>query len=208
MHGQIGVIGMKRTPDEQIAAEVLDTMKVIIRRAIMTLWTIKDPDRKYLDASNGWLMSTIRERSESYGWNAYGFEPLPHDISMMEVVAGWLAWLRRTEGEQSIRRLIAWTLGVQTWKIGMREKCSEQTIRNRIDRSVVAIIRKFAGADISVEIIEDPTVPKPYAMVLERTQVTDCPVILRKVYIYDKGFYIGGKRHRDGREKAERFLTA
>lgn len=195
-------------PDEEIAADVLSVMKAIVRRAIMTLWTLKDPDRRYLTPrSSSWLLSIVRERSESYGWANYGFEPTAHDISQMEIVAGWLAWLRRTDGEQALRRLIAWTLGVQTWKIGQRERCSERTIRNRIDRSITAIVQKFAGADISVEIIEDPKITKPYSMVTEPNIVMDQPVVLRKVYVYDKGFYLGSKRHNDGRHKAEKYLT-
>lgn len=194
--------------DAQIAAECFATVKEIIRRAIVTLWTLKDPDRKYLAArSSSWLLSVVRERSESYGWATYGFEPTPHDISQMEIVAGWLAWLRRTEGEQSLRRLIAWTLGVQTWRIGQREKCSERTIRNRMDRSVAAIIRQFAAADLSVEIVEDLKITKPYSMVTEPNVVTNMPVTLRKVYIYDKGMFIGSKRLRDGREKAEKYVA-
>lgn len=193
--------------EHEVAAEVLHTVKEIVRRAIITLWTLKDPDRRYLRApSSSWLLSVVRERSESYGWANYGFEPTAHDISQMEIVATWLAWLRRTEGEQALRRLIGWTLGIQTWKIGMRERCSERTIRNRIDRSIVAIINKFAGAGLSVETVEDPTMTKPYAMVTEPNIVTDAPVILRKVYIYDQGFYIGGRRWRDGREKADKYL--
>jgi hypothetical protein len=201
-----GVIGMTKPTDEQIATEALAVLKEIVRRAIMTLWTLKDPDRKYQrPVSAGWLLSVVRDRQESYGWANYGFEPTPHDISQMEIVAGWLAWLRRTEGEQALRRIIAWTLGVQTWKIGMRERCSEQTIRNRIDRSIVAIMRQFASADISVEIVDDPKVTNPYAMVTEPNVVTNQPVVLRKVYVYDKGFYRGSQRVRDGREKAEKF---
>jgi hypothetical protein len=219
MQIQIGIAGMTQSKllranvpepksDTEIAAEVLAVMKAIVRRAIMTLWTLKDPDRRYLNPpSSNWLLSIVRERSESYGWADYRFEPMPHDISQMEIVAGWLAWLRRTEGEQALRRLIAWTLGVQTWRIGQRERCSDQTIRNRIDRSIVAIIRKFAGADISVEIVEDAKITKPYAMVTEPNVVTNDPVILRKVYVYDKGFYLGSKRLNDGRYKAEKYLT-
>lgn len=194
--------------DAEIAAEAFAAVKEIIRRAIVTLWTLKDPDRKYLAArSSSWLLSVVRERSESYGWATYGFEPTPHDISQMEIVAGWLAWLRRTEGEQALRRLIAWTLGVQTWRIGQRERCSERTIRNRMDRSVAAIMRQFAAADLSVEVVEDLKVTKPYSMVTEPNIVTDAPVTLRKVYIYDKGMFLGSKRLRDGREKAEKYAT-
>ena len=216
MHGMIGMSPksvllvaapvIARPSDEQIAAECFAAVKEIVRRAIITLWTLKDPDRKYLTArSSSWLLSVVRERSESYGWATYGFEPTPHDISQMEIVAGWLAWLRRTEGEQALRRLIAWTLGVQTWRIGRREGCSEQTVRNRMDRSVAAIIRQFAAADLSVEVVEDLKVTKPYSMVTEPSSVTDAPVTLRKVYIYDKGMFLGSKRLRDGREKAEKF---
>lgn len=203
-----GTIAMTLSHDEQVAHDALGVLKEIIRRAIVTLWTLKDPDRRYLNPNlSGWLLPTVRERSESYGWGSYGFEPTPHDVSQMEIVAGWLAWLRRTEGEQAIRRLIAWTLGVQTWKIGQRERCSERTIRNRIDRSVAAIMCQFAGAEFSVEIVDDPKVTKPYSMVTEPSIVTNDPVVLRKVYIYDKGFYRGSHRVRDGREKAERYLT-
>lgn len=194
--------------DAEIAAEAFAAVKEIIRRAIITLWTLKDPDRKYLaQRSSSWLLSVVRERSESYGWATYGFEPTPHDISQMEIVAGWLAWLRRTEGEQALRRLIAWTLGVQTWRIGRREGCSEQTIRNRMDRSVAAIIRRFASADLTVEIVEDPKITKPYSMLTIPSLVLDQPVILRKVYIYDKGMFLGSKRLRDGREKAEKYAV-
>jgi hypothetical protein len=218
MHGHIGMNEKSvliaapprsaRPTDEQIAAEAFAAVKEIIRRAIITLWTLKDPDRKYLTArSSSWLLSVVRERSESYGWATYGFEPTPHDISQMEIVAGWLAWLRRTEGEQALRRLIAWTLGVQTWRIGRREGCSEQTVRNRMDRSVAAIIRQFAAADLSVEIVEDMKMTKPYSMVTEPNIVTDNPVTLRKVYIYDKGMFLGSKRLRDGREKAEKYVV-
>jgi hypothetical protein len=51
---------------EDIAAEAFAAVKEIIRRAIITLWTLKDPDRKYLTArSSSWLLSVVRERSES-----------------------------------------------------------------------------------------------------------------------------------------------
>src|SRR5688500_458250 len=101
MHGQISMqipsAKNRVTTDEQIAADALAVLKEIVRRAIVTLWTLKDPDRKYLaHRPSNWLLSVVRERSESYGWSTYGFEPTAHDISQMEIVAGWLAWLRRT----------------------------------------------------------------------------------------------------------------
>jgi hypothetical protein len=193
-----------------IAEEALATLKVIIRRAIVTLWTLKDPDRRYLSqgGATAWLLPVVRERSESYGWASYGFEPTPQDISQMEVVAVWLAWLRRTEGLQAIRRLIAWTLGIPTTRLGKREGVSDQTIRNRIDRSIVAIMNEFASVNLEIEEVEDPNVTHPYSMTLEKPSGQEGPVVLRKVYIYDKGFYLGSKRWRGAQEKGAELISA
>lgn len=190
------------------AADAFETVKEIVRRAIITLMTLRDPHRKYQYRGSAWLFPVVNQAQEAYGYVQYGFEPTPHDISQMEIVAEWLAWLRRQEGEWSLRRIISWTLGVPTWRIGAREKCSERTIRNRIDRSIAAIIGQFAAVDFTVEEIEDPKVATPYAMILDKPGGPHGgPVILRKVYIYDKGFMRGGRRMRDGREKAERFMA-
>jgi hypothetical protein len=162
----------------------------------------------------------VNAAQESYGYARYGFEPTPHDISQMEIVAGWLSWLRRTEGEFAIRRLISWTLGVPTWRIGSRERCSERTVRNRIDRSIAAIIRQFAAADITIEVAQDRRQPEalvngktlvplhPYDLVFDKPAGPHGgEVVLRKVYIYDKGFMLGSKRLRDGKHKAEKFVA-
>jgi hypothetical protein len=76
-----------------------------------------------------------------------------------------------------------------------------------MDRSVAAILRQFASADLTVEVVEDPKVTKPYSMVTEPNIVTNNPVTLRKVYIYDKGMFLGSKRLRDGRERAEKYAV-
>lgn len=207
------------THDETLASEALAAIKAIIRRGIMTLLTLRDPDKKYQRGfkDSAWLFPVINTAQEAYGYSNYGFEPTPHDLSQLEIVAGWLSWLRRTEGEGAIRRLIAWTLGIQTWKIGSRERCSERTIRNRIDRSVAAIIREFAAVDIQVEMIEYDRIPKAMAAGKEiglppaYSMIFAPPpgphggqVVLRKVYIHDKGFMIGGREVRDGRDKLRR----
>jgi hypothetical protein len=69
------------------------------------------------------------------------------------------------------------------------------------------MMRKFAGADFSIEVAEDPKVTNPYAMVFQKPLGIGGEVVLRKVYIYDKGFFRGSKRVRDGREKAEKFVA-
>lgn len=191
---------------KDIAAEAFAAIKTIVRRGIMTLMTLRDPDRKYHHRVSAWLFPVVNKAQESYGYVQYGFEPTPHDISQMEIVAGWLAWMKRTEGELALRRIISWTLGVPTWRLASRERCSDRTVRNRIDRSIVAIIRNFAAADISVEIIEDGETKNPYKMVFDRPSGPHGgTVILRKVYVYDAGFMIGSKTVRDGRYKADKF---
>lgn len=203
---QLSETGMAKPeiPEPQPAELAFEAFKEIVRRAIMTLLALKDPDRRWQSMSDGWLLSTVRDAREAYGYSEYRWEPSAHDISQMEVVAGWLAWLRRTEGEGALRRIIAWTLAVPWWKLGQRERCSERTVRNRLDRSMASMVQRFASVDLSVEEVEDSKVATPYAMVLEKPSDTDGPVVLRKIYIYDQGFMIGSRKWRDGREKAEK----
>lgn len=192
---------------EKIAVEAFEAIKSIIRRGIMTLLTLRDPDRKYQYRYSGWLFPVVRKAQEAYGYSKYGFDPTPHDLSQMDIVAVWLAWLKRSQGEDAVRRLISWTLGVPTWRIATRERCSERTVRNRMDRSVASIIQKFAAVDISVEIVEDDKIVTPYAMIFDRaTGPHGGPVMLRKVYIYDSGFMLGHKKWRNGHEKAEKYV--
>lgn len=202
--------------------EAFIAVREIVRRAIMTLMAIKDPDERYLHSNSAWCFAVVRDAREAYGYGTASvarFQPSSHDISQMETVAVWLAWLRRTEGEGALRRIIAWTMGVPVWRLGQREKCSERTIRNRIDRSIAAIIRQFAHADLTVEIVEEPikSLPaesvregrpnSPFGLFLEKPHGPHGAVILRKVYVYDIGFMIGGKRWRDGREKVDKLVA-
>ena len=123
--------------DREIRQELLAAMREIIRYAVMTLNAVRDPDARY----RGWskLPTTIvRDVQEAYGYSTpwvRRFSPTARDITQMEVVMPWLAWLRREEGQDAIRRIIAWSLGVSVWRIGQREECSESTVMNRIDRS-------------------------------------------------------------------------
>ncbi len=210
--------GRKQTPEERMTQteQAFEAVKAIVRRAIVTLMTLRDPDRKYQYRDSSWLFPVVNKAQESYGYVQYGFDPTPEDISQMEVVATWLAWLRRTEGEQALRRLISWTLGVPTWRIGSRERCSERTIRNRIDRSIAAIIKKFAAVDIAVELVEEIYDGKklttrngrarsPFGLMFDRPDGLSGEVVLRKIYVHDIGFMIGNRRWRDGRHLAARF---
>ena len=205
---------------EETAA--FNAVKEIVRRAVLTLSAIQDPDARFRRGhQSSWTLPVVRDAAESYGYGAPSlarFVPTPRDVSQMEVVATWLAWLRRTEGEGALRRIIGWAKGIPGWSLGMKERCSERTIKNRIDRSIAAIIRQFAAVDLVVELIDEEMVlhetltPRqgrangPFSMVLEKPE-GGSQVILRKVYIHDVGFVIGPKRLRNGHHKAERMMA-
>lgn len=220
MHGAIAL--KREIPLEGQALDAFIAVKEIIRRAILTLAAIKDPDERFRRGHQStWTLPVVHDAHDAYGYGVPSnakFIPSPQDISQMETVAVWLAWLRRTEGEYALKRIIGWAKGVPGWMLGTREKCSERTIRNRIDRSVTAIIEKYTGANLVIEIVNEEMAPPdslsprqgraagPFAMVLERAEGGE-RVILQKVYVYDVGFMKGAKRLRDGREKAERFVS-
>jgi hypothetical protein len=192
-------------PDE-IRQELLAAMREIIRRAIITLNAVPDIDARY----RGWAKSPVRivrDQQEAYGWALVSikYQPSPQEIEQADLVHPWLAWLRRVEGQTDFDRIIAWSLGVPAWKLGQRERCSDRTIINRIDRSVGAIIKTFADVDISVEYVDEPHKKAVYAMVWEYPPgpITG-EVKSMKIYIGDRGFWKAGRYLRDGHEKINR----
>lgn len=179
-----------------IPAELLDAMREIVRRALMTLAAVRDPDHRFLGYARQ-AGNIVHEVKEAYGYSSASvrnFAPTAYEISQMEVVLPWLAWLRRQEGEQAIRRIIAWSMGSALWRIGQRESCSERTVTNRIDRSISAIIQQFTGANIPVERVEEPYKGATYALVYERLSGPHGECVIQKVYIGGLGFMKGHKK--------------
>lgn len=112
----------------------------------------------------------------------------------MEFFSGWLAWLRRQEGEMALRRIIGWSMGAALWRLGQREGCSGDTIMNRINRSIAAMISHFAGANIEIEIVDEPYKGAVYAAIVEKAPGPHGECVLMKVYISDYGFMKGGRK--------------
>ena len=189
-----------------IRLELLQAMREILRRSLMTLNAIRDPDARY----RGWAQlpaPIVRDVADAYGYSTpwvRKFSPSPRDIAQMEIVLPWLAWLRREEGQAAIRRMIAWSLGVSVWRIAQREECSEATIQNRIDRSVAAIIRKWTGTDIPVEVVEEPHQGVTYAFIWEKAPGPVGVVKLMRIYVGGRGMWKAGRYLRDGRHKIQR----
>lgn len=187
-----------------IPPDLLEAMREIVRVAIVTLAALRDPDRRFLGYAS-LPQNVVHDVHEAYGYSSATvreFIPSTFHISQMEVVLPWLAWVRREEGDKAIRRIIGWAMGVAAWRLGQREACSERTIQNRIDRSICAIIRKFAHAELDVERVEEPYKGATYAMVFERAVGTEAPVLIQKVYIGGMGMMRGGKRLRTALETA------
>ena len=195
-------------PDE-IRQELLAAMREIIRYVVMTLHAVPDPDARYPRLGEAAQPMFIREAKKPTAttppWVRAG-SPHARDITQMEVVMPWLAWLRREEGEDAIRRIWAWSLGV----IGLAHRPARGvqriTVMNRIDRSVVRIIRQFANADIPVEHIEEPYQGVSYALIFERTNPTSSGEIqlMRRSTLVVKACGNAAGYLRDGTHKIER----
>src|SRR3990167_6073221 len=126
-----------------IPPDLFHCMREIIRRAVMTLAALRDPDRRFM----GWSrlpVHVVHDIQEAYGYSSAsvrGFSPSPQEVDQMEIVLPWLAWLRQSEGDLACRRILGWAMGAALWRLGQREKCSDRTVTNRIDRSIAAIIK-------------------------------------------------------------------
>lgn len=195
---------LKKAKYDEVSADLIYCLREIVRRSVMTLAALRDPDRRYV----GWSTlpaNIVHDVRDAYGWSSAsvrGFAPSPHEVGQMEVVLPWLAWVRREESDAACRRILGWAMGAPVWRLAQREGCSERTIHNRIDRSVVAIIRRFVGVEIEIEAIDEPWKGAPFAMVYDfPAGPHGGEVQIRKVYVGGIGFVKGGKRIRTGQEK-------
>lgn len=176
----------------------LAAVRELIRYAVMTLSALRDPDAKYLGLAQ-LPAPVVHDTREAYGYSSAvvrSFQPSARDISQMEFFAPWLAWLRRTEGEQALRRIIGWAMGVAVWKLGQREGCHPDTIDNRIDRSIAAMVRHHIGRSIEVEQVEEPYKGALYSAIIHKSPGPHGVAKLQKVYVADYGFMKGGRKLR------------
>jgi hypothetical protein len=79
----------------------------------------------------------------AYGYNETHVRIVPtaREIEQAETVAEWLALLGHHYG--GVPRLVAWAHDDPVWRMAERERYSERTIHNRIDRSVALILGPF-----------------------------------------------------------------
>ena len=198
------------TPPE--ARAMLASLREVVRRAWRTLAALRDPDLHYF-RRGGWLFTVVREVGEAYGYAAArvrAFQPTSLDVSRMETVMGWMAWLRRTEGELAIKRLIGWSMGAPLWQMARREGCSERTVVNRIDRSLNAVLKAFGDLDARPETVEEPA----QRVIGMRAHVSERPTEMRpgtlepgRLWIDGIGWMFKGRPWNDGHALTDRFTN-
>jgi hypothetical protein len=145
----------------------LEQLKITVKNAWITLSMLPDPDARFRRAfGRSWTLPIVHDPNLAYGSIPASWlgTPSAHEITLMEATFEWLVWLRCQEppdgGEYSIKRISAWALGQPVWKIAQRERCSERTIHNRIDRSIAKISAKFKNVEVEIEQIEESE-PRP-----------------------------------------------
>lgn len=182
---------------EAEAKRLLIALRSLVQRSWKTLMGMPDCDAKYLNQKSGWVFSVVHDAREAYGYSparVRTFTPSAQDISNMEVVMTWMAWLRRKEGNLAIQRIMSWSLGLPLWQISQRERCSERTVLNRIDRSLTAILAKFLAADLDLEIVEEPLAAPVTSFCEERPVMGESASIEPgKVWIAGIGWMFRGK---------------
>ncbi|MGX1105440.1 hypothetical protein AB7M47_003823 [Bradyrhizobium elkanii] len=190
------------TPKQQHSA-----LKVAIKRGIVVLDALGDTELKFQSVSQVWNRATA-DATLAYGYNETRVRIVPtaREIAQAETVADWLAWLGHHHG--GVPRLVAWAHDEPIWRMAERERCSERTIHNRIDKSVALILEHFGGVELSIEVVDEPTGRAHLPNFLtERAMAGVNPLVNPhgKVWIGGVGWMKDGKRWNDGREKAARF---
>ncbi|MCW2112488.1 DUF6362 family protein [Bradyrhizobium elkanii] len=190
------------TPKQQHSA-----LKVAIKRGIVVLDALGDTELKFQSVSQVWNRATA-DAALAYGYNETRVRIVPtaREIAQAETVADWLAWLGHHHG--GVPRLVAWAHDDPVWRMAERERCSERTIHNRIDRSVALILDQFGGVEISMPVIEEgPMLAHSPNFLTEKGTAGVNPVVNphAKVWIGGVGWMKDGKRWHDGQHKAARY---
>jgi hypothetical protein len=116
------------------------------------------------------------------------------DISHMEIVMEWLAWLRREEGDLALRRVIGWARGTPLYVLAHRERRCTRTIENRIDRSMAAILSEFLAVRIAIPVVDEaPAVLPRITSFTDRPSAADVPFTG-----IGSGFMPAARRNRTG----------
>jgi hypothetical protein len=113
--------------------EIRAACAVLIRRAILTLAAIPDPDRRFQQSPQSCMPQPVHDAIEAYGYRsarARRFHPTPADLDRYLIVLPWLGWLgRQRGGERDVQILIARAHGCPWWKLSERFNRGDDTLR-------------------------------------------------------------------------------
>ena len=142
-----------------------DLVRELLRRAILTLASLADPDLRYrLGPRTAWppYVQHARDAYASAPPNIRVFHPTSRDIEVVTDVLRHLAKYGREQNTQDLKLFHAWVFGASTWMLQMRvttnrrQPASPSTVRNRLNRLVknlAAIPAVVALARGSVDIL-------------------------------------------------------
>jgi hypothetical protein len=173
--------------------ENIPALRELLRRAVLTLAAVPDSDLRYrLGPRTAWP-EFVRHARDAYGSappRFRTFHPTRQDLSNYLEALSWLAWYRRTYGQETVRVFVAWCFGAAMWQLqervstNRRRPASPRTVHNRMDAMILAVavqfpdgtrkcidnhleVQKFAGAHsegagLSSDVRELPKPPKTW----------------------------------------------
>jgi hypothetical protein len=197
---------MKNAPE---AKRLLAELKIKVRNAWLVLERLPDLDARFRRglSGGGWCLTVVR------GWQAIESSddtfatdkirtrpptPSPHEITEAEGIMTWMVWLRQKEGKAAVSRIIAWARGAPWCNMSAREGCSDRTVRNRLDRSMAAVMLEFREERLDIPVVDEP------ALSNRRARYFAAPlgagdgngeVRVGKCFIGGHGFRFGGKSY-------------
>lgn len=208
---------LKLVAPDPVARRMLASLKIAVKDAWRVIMLCPDPDIRFrAGLASGWYFPVVQDARDAYGSSVAtaAARPTPQDITRMEVVMEWMAWLRRLApqdggGDGALRRIIGWSLGRPLWLIAQREGCTGRTIENRIDRSLAAILGEFQSIHLEIDVINEPPPSRRRIRSTTEGQAHTPPSVggvdeLRpgKVWIDGVGFMCFGKRYKSAQISA------
>jgi hypothetical protein len=132
--------------------ENIHALRELLRRSVLTLGAVPDSDLRHrLGPRTAWP-EFVRHARDAYGSappRFKTFHPSRQDLSVYLEVLSWLAWYRRTYGEETVRVFVSWAFGAAIWQLqervstNRRRPASPRTVYNRMDAMLLAIAVEF-----------------------------------------------------------------
>lgn len=125
----------------------------LLRRAILTLDALPDPDARFFAQSNGWpeIKREVKPSEGHYEIDAsptpvrVRFRPTTKDVSNCLPVLEWLSWFQRTQnmGKRDTKIIFAHVHGASWRKIGDIHGRDKNTVKRWYEGSITVIYSKF-----------------------------------------------------------------